>query len=356
MSSVVLLKTGALGDVLRTTSILPGLARREAPLTLTWVTAPGAVDLVASHPLVTRVVPVDPARPDFVEQALADLGRERFARVLSFDDERPVCRLASALAARDGARISGAHEADDGRLVYSADVAPWFEMGLLSVHGRERADELKRLNRRSHAQIHAQMLGLEAGHTRLELDEHHRTFAADFARRLGLVRERRWIGLNTGAGGRWASKRLPEERTAELVRTLDAARPGRLGFVLLGGQAEAERNQRILAALAGRGPVVVDAGVDHSVLEFAAIVDRLDLLVTSDSLALHIGVARRLPVVCFFAPTSAAEIDLWDWGAKVVSTAPDACSYRADADTSTLTVERLAPPILEWVEAGRRAD
>ena len=39
--------------------------------------------------------------------------------------------------------------------------------------------------------------------------------------------------------------------------------------------------------------------------------------------------------------TSAAEIELHGRGEKVVSTAPDVCSYRPDADRSTLTPERL---------------
>jgi heptosyltransferase-2 len=81
-------------------------------------------------------------------------------------------------------------------------------------------------------------------------------------------------------------------------------------------------------------------------LEFAAIVSRCAVLVTSDSLALHVAVARDVPVVAFFAPTSAAEIELYGMGEKVVSTAPDACSYKPDADTSTLTVERLQDAVV----------
>ncbi len=50
-------------------------------------------------------------------------------------------------------------------------------------------------------------------------------------------------------------------------------------------------------------------------------------------------------MVAFFAPTSAAEIELYGRGAKVASTAPDACSYRPDADNSTVTVERLLDAI-----------
>ena len=65
------------------------------------------------------------------------------------------------------------------------------------------------------------------------------------------------------------------------------------------------------------------------------------------------AVALDRRVVVFFAPTSAAEIELYGRGEKVASTAPDACSYRPDADTATLTVERLVPPVLRQLERAR---
>jgi heptosyltransferase-2 len=341
--------------VLRTTSILPGLAAAHPDTAIVWVTAPDAVDLVRGHPLVARVVAADPARDDFVERATEQLRDERLERILSFDDERNVCRLASHLRPRlvEGGALSGAHEDADGRLRYTPDTGPWFDMGLLSVHGIERADELKRRNTASHPEIFASMLGIEAGRTRLELTDAARASAQAFWDAHGMdAAGVPWVGLNTGAGGRWASKRLPVDRTARLARAISEGRGGRVGFVLLGGQAEAERNVRLAAEL-GNGVRWIDAGVDRSVLEFTALVDRLDVLLSSDSLALHVAVARRVPVVCFFAPTSAAEIELYGLGTKVASTAPDACSYRADADVSTLTVERPAPAVLEWIERGR---
>ncbi len=53
---VALIKTGALGDVVRTTALVPGLLRLDPEIQLTWVTAPGALDLVRYHPHVSRAV------------------------------------------------------------------------------------------------------------------------------------------------------------------------------------------------------------------------------------------------------------------------------------------------------------
>lgn len=342
MSEILIIKTGALGDVLRTTSILPGLRAWDRGARVTWVTAPAAVDLVRLHPLVERVVPVD-----FASEVSAQAAAEELAGpwewVISLDDEEPHCRFASGART---AKLSGAYfDEASGQRRYTEDVAPWFDMGLLSVHGKQEADRLKVANRRTHGDLLAEMLGLQKGAPALPQDPAAEAFARSFAEREGLHARGPVIGLNTGAGGRWTSKALPVERVVEVVLEIDRSLGGKVGFLLLGGRDEAERNQQILAALADQ-VLLVDGGTRNGLLEFAALIGHTDLLLTSDSLALHVAVARRVPVVAFFAPTSASEIDLFGRGEKVISTAPDYCSYRPDADTSTLTVERLAEACL----------
>ena len=353
---LLVLKTGALGDVLRTTSILPGLRAAHPGAEVWWLTAETAADLVRHHPGVDRCVTVDPRSEADVERAAGELSAHRFGWVISLDDEEPLCRLASAL---DAERLSGAHQDEAGRRVYTPDVAPWFDMGLLSVHGKEAADRMKVENERSHPAIFADMLGIRMGRPELPLSEPARAFGRAFAERHGLGEDVVAVGLNTGAGGRWTSKQLAVERTVELARLLARELPGEPAFVVLGGPDEAERNARIVSSLRRHEGELraVDAGTENSLLEFAAIVDRLDLLVTSDSLALHVAVAREVPVVAFFAPTSAAEIELFGRGEAVRSTAPDYCSYRPDADRETITAERLrdaALRVLERHPTGRR--
>jgi heptosyltransferase-2 len=338
---LLVIKTGALGDVVRTTSILPGLAQKHPGLRVTWLTASGAVELVQGHRLVARAIGVVPADERSLAAAERELGRTRWERVLSLDDEAPLCALASRLGgpAEEG-RLSGAYLDRDGRRRYTADVAPWFDMGLLSRHGKREADRLKLVNRDSHPAIFARMLGIEMGEPELVLPPESLDFARDLARRTELRGRGPVIALNTGAGGRWESKKLPEERTVELAAELARARAGAT-FLLCGGPDEAERNARIGRGLDARKLRWVDAGTRNTLLRFAALLGLADLVITSDSLALHLAITQRVPILAFFAPTPAHEIELYGRGETVASTASDYASYRADADTSTLTVERL---------------
>ena len=344
--NVLVIKTAALGDVLRTTSILPGLARKYPGVRVTWLTATGAVELVRGHRLVHAVVALDTREAGTLAAARAGLAVTSFARVLSFDDEEPLCRLARELGGDGGdGRLSGAYLDAHGLRRYTRDVAEWFDMGLLSVHGKEEADRRKLANRSSHPAIFARMLAIEMGEPELELPPAARAFGAEFARRTELDGHGPVIGLNTGSGGRWESKKLTVERTVELARAL-TDELGRATFLLCGGPEEEERNAAIGRGLTRAGLRWVDPGTGNGLLEFTALLARCRLLVTSDSLALHLALTQKVPVLAFFAPTPAHEIEFYGRGEAVSSTAPDYASYRRDADTSTLTVARLMPAAL----------
>ncbi|HEV8113064.1 MAG TPA: glycosyltransferase family 9 protein [Planctomycetota bacterium] len=351
MTHILILKTAALGDVLRTTSILPGLHERYTDAWISWVTARDAVDLLRTHPLIRSVVAVDTESDSSVADALTPLSATCWERVISLDDEAHIARIATTVPSK---RLSGAYVRDDGTLAYTPDTAPWFDMGLLSVHGKTVADLMKIQNRKSHPQICADMLGLRMGKPELHLPADSKSFADTLAKRHGLAARRPLVGLNTGAGGRWTSKQLDVERTVAVAARVHAARSGKVSFLVLGGPLEGERNREIMAGLERAGVAGFDGGTDNALLDFAALVGACDVLLASDSLALHLAVAQSVRVVAFFAPTSAAEIELYGRGEKVVSTSPDVCSYRRDADNSTLTPERIAAALLREIAAAER--
>lgn len=342
---ILLIKTGALGDVLRTTSILPGLKALEGVGSIVWVTSPKAEPLVRDHPLVDEVRIWD-GDPEGVDAYVANLGSRGSEWILSLDDELGPCRLAARLQAYSGSRISGAYEHEGGELAYTDDVEAWFGMGLLSRWGKPEADKRKRENELTHGRIFAAMLGIEESKPSLVLSDALVEEARESLGGKGVL-----IGLNTGAGGRWSSKGLSVERTVELAVLLHAAVGSGARFVVLGGELEAERNRRMLELLSAEdGLVVFDGGTGNGLLEFAAQVACCDVLVSSDSLALHMGVALERPVAAFFAPTSGAEVDLFGHGRSIRSTSSDYCSYLPDADNSSITPERLCSAVLELLD------
>lgn len=320
----LVIKRGALGDVVRTSYFARALKQRHGPgLRLAWLTAPAALPLLRFNPWI-----------DDLWTSFAEASPFPFARVFSLDDERDALE---GLAGVETAEITGAYLRADGVPTYTDDAAAWFDMGLLSRFGKMRADALKRANRRSHSQIFSALFGVDGvepvffGNPRLE------RWADAWLRK-----DRVHIGVNPFAGGRWSSKELRRDELCRLLRLLlDGFESNDIAvqLTLFGAGDDVRRNRSVADEVADARVQVADT--DDSVLRLAALIGRLNYLITSDSLAMHLAVAQAVPFLAFFSPTSAVEIDDFGRGRKVVSTAPDYCSYRKDADNSSITAARL---------------
>ena len=175
-------------------------------------------------------------------------------------------------------------------------------------------DDFKKSNKETYQAIIHQLCRLELIDPRpvLHLTEAERHFAGEYFQSLALDLQCPVIGLNTGAGGRWAKKSWKVEQQVELVHLAKEKHP-EWQILLLGGPEEVERNQ----LLEKRCPNLVINTGQHLVRKFAALVGQTHVLVTADTLTLHIGLALRRQIIALFGPTSHAEIDLCAEGEKL---------------------------------------
>jgi heptosyltransferase II len=320
---VLIVKHGGLGDVVRTSYFLSPLrARLGIDVNVTWVTARSALPLLQFNPHIDRLV-----------SEFCDLYQESFDIVYSLDDELDVLEGVAKVRAR---RVVGAYINCEG-VTYSADSAPWFDMGLRSTFGKARADQLKLLNDRGQGQIFSEIFEVSAPMPEFFGDP---LLEAEYAERLDGIRP--IVGINPFAGGRWPAKELPRNELRSLVQSLlerPSSYDGGRSVGLIGAGSDRARNLELADEIRSERIHVFDT--DRSVLALAALIRNLDLLITSDSLAMHLAVSQRIPTIAFFAPTSAAEIDSFGLVMKIASTSPDYCSYRPMADNSTITAERI---------------
>jgi heptosyltransferase-2 len=323
----LVVKKGALGDVVRTSYFAKALKSKFGPgMRLSWITAPASADLLRLNPNI------DDLWFDF-EQAKP----YRFTRIFSLDDELDTLVGVASLSAE---AVTGAM-LQDNRPTYTQDANEWFDMGLHSRFGKQRADELKKLNQRSHAQIFSSIFGVEQVRPEFYLDVSCRRWAESMLPKAGCR-----VGINPYSGGRWPSKELrPAELDRLISHVLDGYSPFGAGaaVVLIGAGEDFKKNEALVAQR--RAHNLMAMCTDESVQHLAAAVGGLNYLISSDSLALHMAIAQDVPFTAFFSPTSAVEIDDWGIGTKVASTAPDYCSYRKDADNSSITAGRIIEAI-----------
>ena len=131
-------------------------------------------------------------------------------------------------------------------------------------------------------------------------------FANDFYRHHGLSRFKVLVGLNTGASNRWQLKQWRDEGFIELIQKLKFHDD--IGILLYGGKDERQKNHD----LKNRFPNVIDTGCDNTLRQFFALMNLSDIVITGDTMALHVATALKKKVVCYFGPTSAHEIE--DYG------------------------------------------
>lgn len=329
---ILIIKLGAIGDVLRTTGILKGLDKKYGNPKIYWITLQNALPLLANNTLIFKTITLEKWKE--IEDINFDL-------VISLDDEMEACSIATL--AKKG-KIVGAYLDNDGKRTYTK--SEWFDMSLLG--GPDR-DELKKANKKTFQEHMANFLGIDKKEMEpiLILTDRELEYQKKFMEENGLKEGEFLIGINTGAGGRWQYKKLGEEKTAALINSIYENYKYRC--ILLGGGEERERNSRIASMI--KVPFI-DAGTNHQLMEFASIVGLCSVLVTSDSLALHIGTALKKKVVAFFGPTSMSEIDLFGRGKKIAPDMTCLVCYKRTCDFNPacmhlITVDQLVSAVKE---------
>jgi ADP-heptose:LPS heptosyltransferase len=310
---VLVIKLDAMGDVLRTTSLLPLILAQHKQATISWLTRPESVPLLDNNPLVAEVIPYGP-------DCLLHLLARRFDRVINLDAGTVSAGLATLASS---ARKDGFTLHPDGYVQPSNSAADaWFRMGV--------NDTLKRLGQRTYQAWMRDILGSQDDTTGyvFELRPTEMTAGRAHLERLGVDFSKPMVGLNTGAGGRWPLKQWRLEGFLELVE--DIGRDG-VQFVLLGGPAEEARN---IAIKQSTTVPVFDPGCHNPVRHFSALLAHCDVTVTGDTLAMHLALALRRRVVVLFGPTSAPEIELYGLGEKVIPSMDCLGCYKTACDFS----------------------
>lgn len=311
---ILIIKLAAIGDVLRTTPLLPVLKEKYPQSYITWITDASSLSVLEENPYIDRLLTAN------YENALR-LQVENFHILICLDKDTVASSLASLVKAE---RKLGFALSEKGHLYPLNKEADYlFRLGV--------SDELKfRQNEKTYQQLIFEALGLgeKYGEYVIHLSHKYTSYGEQLTKQWGAGNGRLTVGLNTGAGRRFATKRWEIEGFIELADRLSKDLEARV--VLLGGPEELERNKEIAART--KFPVI-DSGCHHSLKEFMGVINQCHLIVTGDTLALHLAIALKKRVVTFFGSTCHQEIDLYGRGQKLISDADCAPCYKGSCDT-----------------------
>ena len=306
---ILIVKLAAIGDVLRTTPLLSGLKRAYPQSHITWIVDKEAFPLLRNIALIDRLLPFDYA-------SLLPLEQETFDLIIGLEKEPRGAALVSKFKGRVKKGFGLGPEGNVLPLQKNSEYA--YLLGL--------DDDLKFFrNKKTYPELIFEVAGLDYRQDEysLDLSPEDLAFAAAFAKRKGLKKGERVVGLNTGAGDVFANKAWTIEGYLQLIGRL--RKEPRVQLLLLGGPKERERNSQILCRAKGG---MIDSGCENTLGQFAALVNLCDVIVTGDTITLHIAIALKKKVVALFGPTCAQEIELYGRGETIISPLSCAPCYR----------------------------
>ena len=129
---ILIVKLGATGDVVRTTTLLHVLSGE-----ISWLTSDLNEAMLRGSSKIKEIIPW--SRRESL------LGRH-FDIVINLEDDRMPAELVRKLPFNE---LFGAYLNDSGEMAYTENLNDWFDLSLISRFGRKRADELKLMNRKT---------------------------------------------------------------------------------------------------------------------------------------------------------------------------------------------------------------
>jgi heptosyltransferase-2 len=291
--NILIIKLGATGDVVRTTPLL-----RRLSGSITWITAAkngvfvdGLADNLRHFPWETRARALD------ISYDLA----------INLED---TLEVALFLKSAGPAEIFGAYSDSSNCLRYTDNSRCWFDLSLISSHGRQEADRLKLLNRQTYQELIFRGLGFDfAGETYLLPRPTETGLSGD-------------VAIAADAGPIWPMKKWAYY--GQLKRHLEDS-----------------------------GLIVNVLPERSSLLEHLADVRNHCCVVGGDSLPMHLALGTGTRCVTLFTCTSPSEI--YDYGLlkKIVSPLLEEFFYKRGYDeraTTAISVEEVFDAVMTQFE------
>ncbi len=320
---IVIIKLGAIGDALRTTPLLQGLKRVFPRRHVTWITDAQSYPVLDQNPLIDQLLTIDSGKTEI-------LLPQEFDYLFCLDKDPAAIALAMRLSA---VNRRGFAMTPYGTLDTFNDAANYsLILGL--------DDHLKfNINRKTYQEMLFEIaeIDYEKDGYVYHLDDEDRLWAGRFREDLNATGRGPRIGLNTGCGRVFATKRWPAHHFASLAELLRSQLDARV--YLLGGEAEVAGNRLLESRLS---PDVVNTG-SHPLTRFAGILSHMDCVVTGDTLAMHLALAVERTTGALFGPTCHREIEFYGRGIAIVSSSDCLNCYKAVCKREAVCMNMIEP-------------
>ncbi len=290
---ILIIKLGAIGDVIRTTPLLKRLRKEYPDAKITWLTL--SPEILPQNE-IEEILPFTLASLVYLEACIFDI-------LINLDKDVEASSLAAKLQAD---KKFGYTLKNNAIVPIDENAAPKYYTGLF--------DDVSKANTLSYAEEIFNICGFT-----FEGETNSINLPAADAFAWNLPTNSKIVGLNTGCGGRWITRLWPNEHWIQLIALLQNK-----GYtpLLLGGTQEHENNQGIANATGalyfGHFPLP----------QFIHLMNQCDTIVTQVTMAMHIGIALQKKVILMNNIFNSHEFNLFGNGEIIEPNKPCDCFYR----------------------------
>jgi heptosyltransferase-2 len=320
---ILIIKLGAIGDVIRTTPLLRKLKQEFEHAKIWWLT------------LTPEILPTEVDMPmGFVLKNIISLEAMHFNILFNLDKDLEACALAEKIKAD---KKYGFHLLNNicnpiNELSYNKYLTGIF-------------DDLNQANKKSYPEEIFEMCGYKFNGEKYILDCSESGVISHFVGSVKvepttgcglnsaesdkykweLDKSKHIVGLNTGCGGRWTSRLWKEENWIELAKKLVDS-----GYIplFLGGEQEHEKNTKMAKESNGMY-------LGHFPLkQFVSLVNECDLVVTGVTMCMHITIGLNKKIVLFNNIFNNYEFELYGLGEIINPTKKCTCFFSPQCKNS----------------------
>ena len=283
---ILIIKLGALGDVIRSTPLVTRFRSLFPGAHFTWITLSPEI---LPKDQIEKVVPFD-------YKSVYAILHQKFDIAINLDKDIEACSLLEDVEAE--AKF-GFTRKDH----HIAAATPHAEHKLITGF----FDNLSKVNTKNYLEEIFEICGLE-----FKGEEYLLNYNITLAEKWNVLRKqaggKKIIGLNTGCGKRWLTRLWPSDYWLELIGKLQQQ-----GYypVLLGGPDEDAMNKEYSKKTSAYYPGT------FSLEEFIALTSNCDVVLTAVSMMMHIAIGLKVPLVLFNNIFNRHEFELYGRGVIV---------------------------------------
>jgi heptosyltransferase-2 len=298
---ILFISLEAQGAVLMSTSLLRAIKNRYPGCYLIWLTRQEATPLLEHNHLIDRVLPWN-------DENRMMLGQIEFDISISLDKSHYTGAFANTIKAGEKYGFG---------LSSKGCIIP-FNNGALYNYRLGLSDSMKfHENKRTVVDILHETIELPNGGNKyvLNLSPEEISYKNMWAEKAGLSKDDVVIGINTGCSNLFPNKKMTIDQHVTLIKMLYDHNP-EAKIILLGGREDTKRNIEIQKLF---GNQIINTPTTEGLRRGIMYVDIADIVISGDSLGMHLAIGLDKYVVVWFGLSCSEEIELFDRGEKILS-------------------------------------